>query len=714
MKVYKHLVNNHRNGAFDNGSYYVLPKPEGLTGSSLIHKRMPRKQSVVLYISHTSYDNLSVKLSYTYDGIMPTSFGINKYIIRGEVMSVKTSQLSDAQYGGYNMVAALTEKALNAQLRSYLSTVDFSYKAYCLSYGDEKSQTYFLVDKDTDDDLAIPSDCPDALREQIKKLHERDSSLYKEFELLNIFDRNPGEINEREIKLIDAVDLLFLSFAFYIEDGIPFGIMKKLREEAGKPGFNPDSICRILQLQDNANHVDFYQFFKTLIIVELPVSVVRVGGSYVVKHYLRKTAQQDDNPLSFMFDIELDFFGQKYNKLPDDVKKRIQEMSKVQDPDTVFDISQLVLNLEKLSTVFRPKLDVSNPVMTYIENTLIRGYFDRLEKAHQTIFGHVVIPKLSHNSNYLFEPKRYNFTVSNNTLCYLVMFDDTPFPIKSPTYPWRWVEDNETSNGVIVINRDKILTRLLEDFRGTVLQTLRRKAEGRVEGGVYSLTFYYSLNQDESVDSQKFTLNGSEYTYYYSSGFATDTSLVWDPPIPWPMGSGALKMKYELFCNAKPSTLTKDGVTYPSILFSARPLLYLNVTVDSGNNNGNIYDSTLLLNLGIKVNADGSIDFIKDVNLVDNHPGGIDYSGWSQFMTFGMIEDFVKNIKNDLEGFVVDAVNYTKNSFLNAYNVHTGWVMPGNRTFTFKNEGFSDFMDFYSYVNYVQETEGLGLEESSC
>jgi hypothetical protein len=148
--------------------------------------------------------------------------------------------------------------------------------------------------------------------------------------------------------------------------------------------------------------------------------------------------------------------------------------------------------------------------------------------------------------------------------------------------------------------------------------------------------------------------------------------------------------------------MASDGVTYPSLNVTTRITAGADFMYDSGHSKGTYFDTEIVYKLGIKVNADGTIQFIRAYEEIE-HPSGIDVNGWSQFCSCGEIGSVVKDMKNWMSNVVKEYNKAAENNFLRGYNTYCDWVMPGNRTFTFKDEGFSDGMDFYTYINYIQE-----------
>jgi hypothetical protein len=129
----------------------------------------------------------------------------------------------------------------------------------------------------------------------------------------------------------------------------------------------------------------------------------------------------------------------------------------------------------------------------------------------------------------------------------------------------------------------------------------------------------------------------------------------------------------------------------------------MNYGYNSQSNSGDYYDHNVLFQVVIKINESGAIEFLQNVVDTDNHPKGIDVHGWGDFCSFGQLQGTVDDMCNAMSDTIKTLTQNVVDEFLKGYDTFTGWFMPGARSYTYKNEGISDYGDLYSYVNYVQE-----------
>src|SRR5574344_1771276 len=144
-------------------------------------------------------------------------------------MSIEKSFLSKKDGEGklYNvdMVTAISDKALNSQMRLYLSWCNCETRVYFLEKIDEETGNSFLfMLQNGTDETQIPAQF--MLNETVARLHNENSSIYKELEKLNLFGL-PSGTSIDDPALSSALEYCF-SFGLHLADGIPEEVMKYL------------------------------------------------------------------------------------------------------------------------------------------------------------------------------------------------------------------------------------------------------------------------------------------------------------------------------------------------------------------------------------------------------------------------------------------------------------------------------------------------------
>lgn len=652
-------------------------------------------------------------------------------------MSIANSNLS--RYNSYNtdMTVSVTEAALNSQLRQYLASIstsemtnNFKMNAYMLSYTDDdgKAITIF-IDKNTNEEK-LPEGFPENFYETVKDLKKNGSSLYRELEKLNLFDIKSGTSSLIDIKnpskqsgdaeKIQIASGYYLRYAILVEDGIPDGVLSKILDENDSSEL--DKILKVLTLQPNTKNVMFKQFFRNICGIQLTTTTSGVYPNLKVKTTLSKSEQTSNDIWYFPFHISLDFRAVDYAECGEEIQERIQKMSEVTNPDDVFNISQLALDLKTLSTTISPTIKGFEHDVDDFLISIIRSYFDRLEKAGQTMFGSVITTKPASTTNYLFTPKMRNYHIGPHTLNYLIGFgNEKTIPNIGNDNNLEWDTDsspliasNNSNNATIAISSSHLLTFISKMIR-PALKYLPNKIEVFADDPVWKDSFKVSSKctpLKEDPDFSQKSINDPNFKYSYSHSDETKRHFMWQPPLPNPVASLKLKHKYNVEVSGKPSSYDFDGIKLPAFVFDFRITGWLMVDYNTNEGTkGTYFDRTLKMAVGIRIDSQtGNIDFVKKIDKIDNHPSGLPKSWWVKFMSAQHIQDYVKTLVGHLTNIMSDIEKYSIDNFIKSVNSQIGFVMPGNKTFTFvfdKPNGEVNAItpcgDLYMFGNYVQE-----------
>lgn len=626
-------------------------------------------------------------------------------------MSIQNSYLSQKDENGqkvYNadMVAAISEKSLNSQMRLYLSSCDLETRIYFLeTINDETGESVtFMLQKGTNES-EIPAEFE--LGETVEKLKQQNSCIYDELEKLNLFDIEPGTSIDNP-NISKALEYGF-SFGLHLADGIPNEVMKYIVSNIGK--VDVDEKLNIMTIDQKTKSVIFNQFFKVFEIIQVNIQLKkgRIVGM------LTKVAQDcsGDDPIEGLWRTQskmpVDFRATSHKEIQDEeVKKNIEKMADVPDPDTVFDISQLMLDLSRLQTLSLPLIEGVSTTVKGVVSGVVQEYFDRLEKGGQTVFGTAVVSKQNHNQhvNYLFTPRMRNYDMGDHTLYYLMNFEDhhdytIPSLNKRCDFDWAPLLDGSVvADGVMAISATKFIP-LIREKMEPMLPKLIMTKHPYVDAGFFK--YEVKWDEPEVPEDQQFSVPENspwETEWTYSKEYKQDYQLIW---APIPVASGKICSKYSVECKGKPGSFTEGGVTYPSYDFDFHFKGWMNYGYNSQSNSGDYYDQNVLFQVIIKVGAYGQIIFEQNVVQTDNHPKGIDVHGWDDFCSFGQLQGTVDDMCDAMSETVDALKEKVVEDFLRDYNPITGWFLPGHGAYTFKNEGISKNGDLYSYINYVQE-----------
>jgi hypothetical protein len=636
------------------------------------------------------------------------------------------------------MTVSVTEGALNSQLLLYLASMSdaeeqdhYREKAYMLSYVDDDGNAVtFLLDKNTDDSK-LPAGFPDDLYDSVQDLKEQGTTLYETLDALDLFAIDSGtravlNANGSGAALtgaaakIQAAAGYYVKYGILIEDGIPESALEKA--QGAKGGLS--SVLKPITLQPNKKNVLFKQFFRKICGIQITTSVSGVYPRMKVTSILSKSEQTGDNIWYSPFEISLDFRATDYAVCGKDVQDKIQKMAEVTNPDDVFNISQLALDLQTLSTTISPTIQGFDHDVDSFMMTIIRSYFDRLEKAGQTVFGSVVTVKPSTGVKYLFTPKMRNYHVSPRTLDYLIGFgDEKTIPNLGNDNNLQWDSDsspliaaNNRNNAAIAISASHFLPFITEMVR-PALDCLACKIELSVNDPVWKDGFTLSTSYTLLSGKQDFTTTATpgnpHYVYSYCHTYETkDRHYMWQPPIPGPVASMMLKHEYAVQVTGDPGAYDFGGTTLPAFIFDFKITGWLMIDYNTNKDTtGTYFDQTVRMAVGIRIDSQtGNIEFVKQTTVTDNKPAGLPQSKWVKFMTVQHIQKYVSQLVERLDKIMENIQAYSIDGFNRSVNSHIGFVMPGSKTFTFVYDkpggiakAITDSGDLYLYGNYVQE-----------
>ena len=622
-------------------------------------------------------------------------------------MSVANSNLAifNKEICNVDMVCSVSLKSINAQMRAYLMSLNDSkkqkkVKMFIMQTTKEGVITRYVVSPDSKDE-ELPEQFSQKLREY--------TSLYQELDKLDLFSPKPKTEN-----IATASKTFKVKYALYLEDGIPDAAVDKMVENAGVPGFDPDSVIKPMDLLPDEGKVLFRQFFRNIVGVQLNISV---NEDDEIEYTCVNSRQPDNAIWYFPCSIPLDFRATTYKKMlaeggNDDIIDKIRNMSEVTNPDDVFQISQLSLDLSKLSTLEKPTIRNLDHDIDGIMGVMISEYFDRLEKGGQTVFGYVVNVNKESTKKYLFTPQKKNFHISDKTIDYLIGFERTGvIPNLSPYKDFPWANEKDpmlsramTADAAMAISACYLIG-FIKNMVEPVLQNLCIRFHPSASYSYKKSRFEYEMDVNRESKKAMFTQNGTRLDYSFADDGHSGKVLG-----ALCFTSTRVTTEYRADVTGEPGVITADGIRYPSFNFRFRLTGWANIEFDEHDNKGRFFDRIINMNIGIQLDENGNINFIKQISDEDQHPGGINCDWLSEFISFGTIDNYVNKVRDPLSRTIEEIKNYSIDQFTRSVDSQVGWVMPGCKTFTFKYDttggnvnAFSPAGDFYTYANYVQE-----------
>lgn len=605
-----------------------------------------------------------------------------------------------------DMVTAVTQYSVNEAMKAYLDNTPTEMCAFTLYTIDELDRSvYFQLFRDTDTHT-MPSAFPETIRLQ--------KDLYTKLMGLKLFDI-PADKTARTPQQTDnikkAYDDYYLVSGYHFMSGVPSFYTKDQKLAFRPLDLNPSS-------DPTTAGVLYTQSFKDFQIIELKER----RRNFIFS----KISQADfQEPWMYRYSVKFSLKDVEFNKLADSVKEQVRNHFHLNDDQvaSLFEMAQLKLDLLTLAVSAEPKIErIEEETQANLKVILDR--YIRQDMADAFVIGHVITPK-SDKKDYFFHPKRYTFSVSDaieyngvkdsdlKTLNYVISFEDAdPIP---QSYNWEWVkpECKLVNSGVIAIRRDQIFDRFNEYFRIGVLSKLRKILTATMKGNhktIFDVKWVYGIKGDSSEDVNRFIFNPDKNRYEYASFNAEGKKVegidhyshageisFYIPPFV--AGTADFKLRYTMKSIAQWSDITKNEKKYPAIVFTVDVVAWADVIYDSGHSKGTVYDHTIKCGVGFDVDAVGNITLVKTVEDIAND-ATMDKSGWSQFASFGGIDDVVDGVSDTVKGWVEDAVGCFTKSFQNDFKHNAAWIMPGQKTFSFGNGCFSEYGDFCVEVTY--------------
>lgn len=614
-----------------------------------------------------------------------------------QVNERRTIMQSNLTTTGIPMVTAITANALNAAMRQhfYYNTETYAMFVLCVYDDNDEAHYFYLTKHTTKEEL---NNMPEIFPESIRKKGEK---LYTEIEALHIetVPSVKSKRNENHIQIIkDAYKIYKVKTAIILESGIPYKL--------GTADFQKYTPIVLEKSTDPKNSRALYtQMFKECNIYVFASIEDRVLCTV-------KRQSEEKEPWGYAFDVKLCYHNTDYNEITPEEKAIIKErfcISTDQQAADMFEITTLAVDLNTLVAKNLPKIEgLSEETYPQIAGA-IKDYI-RSTQAASLKLCHTIKPSQKNQYNYLFRPKNYIFTVSGHssndpglfTLNYLTSFDDHLPPVKD--IGWDWLtqsEANQGAGGIMAIHRDVFFEKFNTYFKKNILFYLRKKVIASMESHTCSFSYCYEYSQDHSEDSSTFTYDPEEKNYIwsgYSHKSSSETASCWIPPFF--AATGQLKFQYTVSCSASAGNATIDNIVYPAIIYNVHVILFADVIYDSGHSKGNIFDQTLTAALGFGIDQYGKVLLKKTASIKDNGTT-MDKSIWSEFASFGAIDECITGISDCCKSWVSDSVKKIKTSFLNNFLCYSNWIMPGSKTFTFKNESFSSDQDFCSEITYT-------------
>jgi hypothetical protein len=582
-------------------------------------------------------------------------------------MSEKQSDLTNVQYR-YDLVAATTQAAINATLKEFLAKFD----------GKEFVSVYVWEPDDSPEGgRNLPGNSADLKRQAGMDI----------FDIPNSADQTADEKAAAQ-KVFDA--------------NFSFGFKARL----GLPDFPLSKIPDVVVLDQGSIQVTYNLFFASFVILD--VSIHRGGYSWV-----RLDQADQAGPWVFQFTVKLDMSidetGGTFDKLPPKVQVKLRNLN----PDSLFSVQQLYLDLNSVDLMSRPTirgLEPTSTAYTYLNRVFVNSYFKTLSDESKDginadgnfLLGYSVKPHKPSKTVSSLTPTSFNFMISQNydesgkptrdydvyTLCYLVMSEGRHLPAAVP-FAWNWIDKAQEADfhGTMAIRKGCFAT-----FLSALMSPALRN-----ECLVPSVSFDVNFIRAQFKSSFSPTPLGQQYRIVNDSSSRiltfswSKSSSAHDTFVPnW----GDFTLKY---------TLQSDIYLEGNILKSVTTgTAWAHINVDGGVTEGSWsrFTTTTSYELGVTASGELMVVMAPGSPHVQDRSEKPSPNFWSKLVTAGEIDGVVAKMKNSMAGLKNFLTGHDR-QILAMLNGSHAWIFPGGKTFVFKDVGFSDHQDLIAHVTYA-------------
>ena len=580
-------------------------------------------------------------------------------------MSRQQSNLSLQQYG-YDLVVSTTQESINSTMKKMLLNFEGKEFTSCYISEEQSDGTYKDVPGDYNKLCTIAG--------------------------MDLFDIPTTNQTPDQKDAADKAYDNFISFAF--------------KATMGSPSFSPELIPDVIVLDQGSVAVTYNLFFKDFKI--LNVEPQRRGYSWT------NISQADQKtPWVFKFTVKLDLCSSDsaFSHLPEDIQRKVKNLN----PDSAFSVQQLYLDLNTVGLESAPSIVGLKPTSTayiYLERVFINSYFEALRKNQKEdplspddgiLLGYSIKPIKPSTTSPSIIPTDLTFMISPfrnakglptkdydlYTLNYLVMSQNNHMPVPVE-FGWNWIEESERSkyNGTMTIKKG-IFVSFLNKIFSQSLNSICLKPRCSIHVNLVEINWTWGYSKETIPQTYQLVNDNSDpsrvLTFSYSSSASDSDTFVPN----WGNISLATNIKSDVYLD--------DNI----IKIVTTAIANVHINVEGGVTEGNFvkYTTETLFKIGVESAGNLSVTLAPGSPKFIDSSDPIDPNDWSQFVTFGQIDELVSHIKDkwtDLKVYLIKKDML----ILSALTGSGVWVFPGGNTFEFKDICFSDNLDLVAHIAY--------------
>lgn len=610
-------------------------------------------------------------------------------------MSAQNSNLSLSGYT-YDLVSALTQDALNANLQQLLVTVGSRTGPISVYY------------QYADDSLSVPPQPHIMTQDQVDAMTGGNDP----FSIANGTTSTNG--SPEDIAIGNAMWNDNFAYAFQVTLGCPSG-MKPVSRNSGAPdmpnvidlSFASDSTHSSIDADQTVQYQMYFASFKLLNFT------YGKGTNWTISII----EQPNDNPWIFQWDVDLNL-DQKtntpYNQLPPDVQKNLQRVNNL-NTSSMFSLQQLLidLNTPELSSSPSPSI-LGIPADSSLYGALngfVSCYWQILESNGGVVFTSSVSPvDTSDYPESSVIPTSLNFVVSPYsadisktglyTLSYLVMSNNrsmpaTITPFGSGSNGWNWVDD-EKIQGIMAVRRALFLSYLNDVLSQSLASICMVPYVAYIKDSFMNWRFESSLTP--TSPAPKYTIQNSNpvLTFSFSASDKTDMLIHTSSSIDIEVTSNVTLQGNNIICSTLLTVYTNmtSGLTQTRgyNIAQRNDITFTMTAVSTASSTAGMLD--------VEVTSSTVTDLTQDSD--KNKPyydGDLNPSLWAEIISLGDIDEWTSGL-DDMSNSMQDLMNGYETQIKDVFNNCLGWVFPGAETYFFANPKFSNNNDLTVEVSY--------------
>lgn len=615
-----------------------------------------------------------------------------------------SAQDSNLESVGYDMVVGLTQNSINKTMKNYLLDMDTPIPPVLYVFEDDSCTSVRMLNSEETEEFMQEAD-PFSIP---------NGTVSTDV----ITDANEQAIAAGNI----LYDKLF-AYGFKATMGLPI--------PEGTPPYDIQNavakLPNLIQLptETSAQTVNYNLYYKNFQIVQ------QIGGRSSWSY--ESLEQTEDNPWIFNYDVNLNLSST--NESFDNLSPEQQAVFKNLDPNTMFSVSQLMLDLTapvlQSGGIEIEGLDPTDPNYSDIVSFLgifTTSYWDSLKESGDVVFSSSVTPVSTDLPESTLIPTDLNFIIKPyttegesltdderedlSTLNYIIMDSGHGMPNPLNNLSWDWLNQQEDidNDGIMSVSKARFVD-YLNTALSPCLNTIFLTPVPDIAGPDKGIIGYGDNHDDDYKYEVDYSKSNNKYSFT-EDGQGNNQKVLWTGD--WYSGSNTDEDddfgKMTCYNKAYSNVSLKGNQIICECFIATHLDLDIVQTLHLGHANiaGWAYATKMTTKYDITINGEGvihlSVAQTDKEDLIDNgYSSGqlYDPSMWDEMAASDEFVDCMKKMSADCASALDKAMDNYSSNIMDLLNDITQWVFPGANAFAFENCKFSNNQDFLTTITYA-------------